>query len=331
MVMDKFSYPEIIMIDGIEHKGKRKLSTGQLLIPYTQKPRVGVGDVITHKSGKRDNLLKVMEVSFAEGGSLGVGTDHPHLLTIKAVNTAAQPTKAKKKPSTIRVVSIPEEKLKKVSPSAPSTKATTPQPVKKVAKRPEEEKTETLFENNKHGFERCITTTYLKGKIRQIEVEETLASVPLPAVDAFRSSYPVGVSPTSARIVNLIRRSATNVVDGRQTTICEYFHTYQDLPFLSKLSEETFIGDVLFNLKTFHVNGQIKENYEYLQTDPKVVKCVLFRPDGVREKELTTWYRKDGTKERESETTIDSEGNRHRRAMRVYDTDGKLISKPNGA
>jgi GNAT superfamily N-acetyltransferase len=103
MGFDKLAYPEIITIDGADHRGKRNMSKGQVLIPYTNKPKVGIGDVIALKTDKKDTYLKVTGASFIEDGSLGVGTDHPHMLALKVANTTAKPQVSKKQSSTITV------------------------------------------------------------------------------------------------------------------------------------------------------------------------------------------------------------------------------------
>ena len=109
MDFDKLAYPEVIIIDGIEHKGQRDMSKGQLLIPYTEEPDVGIGDIISQKSGKREINLKVIDASFIEGGSLSVGTSHPHLLTLKVQNTTAQPHVSNNQSSTINIGSVSGE------------------------------------------------------------------------------------------------------------------------------------------------------------------------------------------------------------------------------
>ena len=107
MESDKLTYPEIIIIDGIEHNGKRNMSKGQILIPYTDAPNVGIGDVITQKTEQKDIHLKVTSTSFIEDGSFGVGTDHPHLLALKVANTSDQPRTSKKSSSTVEARSAP--------------------------------------------------------------------------------------------------------------------------------------------------------------------------------------------------------------------------------
>ena len=46
MDFDKLAYPEKLTISGIEYKGQRNMSKGQVLVPYTDEPDVGIGDVI---------------------------------------------------------------------------------------------------------------------------------------------------------------------------------------------------------------------------------------------------------------------------------------------
>lgn len=111
MDFDKLAYPEMIYIDGVEHKGKRNMSKGQLIIPYSNEPDVGIGDIIVQKSGKREINLKVIDASFLEGGTLKVGTKHPHMLTLKVENTTAQAHISSKQSSTINIGSVSGEQV----------------------------------------------------------------------------------------------------------------------------------------------------------------------------------------------------------------------------
>lgn len=106
MNFDKLAYRETITIAGIEHKGMRDISKGQVRVPYTEEPDVGIGDVITQKSGNREIFLKVIECSFLEGGSLNVGTKHPHMLTLKIENTTAKPHLSQHNSSTFHIGSV---------------------------------------------------------------------------------------------------------------------------------------------------------------------------------------------------------------------------------
>jgi len=74
MDFDKMAYPDRVILDGTEYKARRDTSKSKLDIPYTEEPDIGIGDVIVQIAGKREIHLKVIDVSFQEGGSLGVGT-----------------------------------------------------------------------------------------------------------------------------------------------------------------------------------------------------------------------------------------------------------------
>ena len=111
MDFDAMAYPDIITIAGIEHKAQRNMSKGQVLIPYTDEPDVGIGDVIIQKSGSREITLKVLDVSFLKGGSLNVATKHPHMLTLKVENTTANPHKTPSHSSTFNIGSISSQQV----------------------------------------------------------------------------------------------------------------------------------------------------------------------------------------------------------------------------
>jgi hypothetical protein len=106
MDFDAMAYPEIIIIAGAEYKARRDMSKGQVAIPYTEEPDIGIGDVIIQKSGSREIELKVLDVSFLRGGSLNVGTEHPHMLTLKVENTTANIHKPRSGSSTFNIGSI---------------------------------------------------------------------------------------------------------------------------------------------------------------------------------------------------------------------------------
>ena len=90
MDFNKMAYPDIVLINGIEHKAQRDISKGKVLIPYTEAPDIDIGDLISQKSGKRGILLKVVDLQFLEGGTLKVGTKHPHMLTLNVENITSQ-------------------------------------------------------------------------------------------------------------------------------------------------------------------------------------------------------------------------------------------------
>ncbi|WP_413704967.1 hypothetical protein [Pseudomonas sp. Pseusp16] len=91
MNFNALAYPDKFTIGGSEFNGQRHLSKGTVLIPYTDEPDIGIGDVIIQKSGQREIELKVVDAQFLPGGSLGVGTSHKNMLTLKVENITAKP------------------------------------------------------------------------------------------------------------------------------------------------------------------------------------------------------------------------------------------------
>ena len=144
MNFDKLAYPEIVTINGIEYKGQRSMSKGQVLIPYSEEPDVGIGDIIAQKSGKREIHLTVLDASFLEGGSLNMGTKHPHMLTLKVENTTAQPHVAKAQSSTFNIGSITGDQVQVGNENSQVTSINIQQLVESVAKSDDEEAKSTL-------------------------------------------------------------------------------------------------------------------------------------------------------------------------------------------
>ena len=134
MDFDKLAYPETLSIAGTEYKGQRNMSKGQVLVPYTDEPDVGIGDVVTQKSGKREIHLKVIDASFLEGGSLGVGTKHPHMLTLKVENTTAEPHVTKHGDSTFNIGTINGENVQVGNSNTLTTNVTIQELAEKIAK-----------------------------------------------------------------------------------------------------------------------------------------------------------------------------------------------------
>lgn len=144
MNFDKLAYPEIVTINGIEYKGQRSMSKGQVSIPYSEEPDVGIGDVIVQKSGKREIHLKVLDASFLEDGSLHVGTKHPHMLTLKVENTTAQPHVAKAQSSTFNIGSITGDQVQVGNENSLAININIQQLVESVARSDDEEAKSTL-------------------------------------------------------------------------------------------------------------------------------------------------------------------------------------------
>lgn len=90
MDFDTLAYPDIFVINDIEIKGIRKKN--EIMIPYTDEPDLGIGDLITQKVGSRLVEFRINDCSFLPGGTLQIGTKHPHLLTLEVENIE-QPNK----------------------------------------------------------------------------------------------------------------------------------------------------------------------------------------------------------------------------------------------
>lgn len=138
------AYPEKIMISGFEFNGQRNMSKGTLLIPYTDEPDVGIGDVVIQKSGRREIELKVVDVQFLPGGSLGVGTKHQNLLTLKVENISAQPHPRSFQTSTFNIGSISGEQVQVGSNNSQTVNISFQSLVEAIAKSEDEDARSTL-------------------------------------------------------------------------------------------------------------------------------------------------------------------------------------------
>jgi sRNA-binding carbon storage regulator CsrA len=90
MNLDELVYQDIIVISGIEHKGNRDIKANKITIPYTDEPDVGIDDIIKIKLGQRENDYKVLDCKFMKNGTLKIGTQHPHMLTLVVKDNATQ-------------------------------------------------------------------------------------------------------------------------------------------------------------------------------------------------------------------------------------------------
>ena len=112
MDLEAMAYPEVVFIEGQEFKAKREVSKGKVFIPYTETPDVGIGDVITQKTGQREVHLKVLDIQFLEGGTLQLGTKHSNLLTLHVENSTSAPHKTStSNNTTFNIGSISGEQL----------------------------------------------------------------------------------------------------------------------------------------------------------------------------------------------------------------------------
>lgn len=111
MDFDAMYFPEKVIISGSEYDAARNRSTGQVNIPYTNAPDTDIGDVITLKSGPREMSLKILDLSFIEGGTLNIGTNHPNLLQRTVENLTSSAHKPSTQTSTFNIGSITGEQV----------------------------------------------------------------------------------------------------------------------------------------------------------------------------------------------------------------------------
>lgn len=106
MAFDALAYPDVFEISGSQYKGQRNRQKSEVSIPYTDTPEVQIGDVFSQKVGANVLQLKVIDLEFLEGGSLGVGTSHPHILTLNVENLTAASHRTPASPATIHIGSV---------------------------------------------------------------------------------------------------------------------------------------------------------------------------------------------------------------------------------
>jgi hypothetical protein len=144
-------YPDKVKIKDVEYEAQRDSSKGEILVPYTEEPDVGIGDKIVQLAGKREINLKVLDVSFRTNGSLGVGTRHPNMLTIKVENLTAKEHASQKSSSIINIGSLSGENVQVGNDNSLILSITIQQLTENIAKSDDEEAKSILksfFENN---------------------------------------------------------------------------------------------------------------------------------------------------------------------------------------
>ncbi|EKN3404397.1 hypothetical protein AB5J03_004414 [Yersinia enterocolitica] len=103
---DQMAYPDVFIISSTEFKGSRSTGKNQIDIPYTDEPEIELGDILIQKIGNRELNLRVVDLSISKNGTLNVGTDHPHLLTLIVENLSGDAFKTKKSGSTFNIGSV---------------------------------------------------------------------------------------------------------------------------------------------------------------------------------------------------------------------------------
>lgn len=99
--MDKNTYPETFIICGETFNGRRESNV--IMIPYTQEPKVKIGDVLNQISGTSEIEFQVMDFQFGENQSLKVGTQHPHKLKLIVKNITADKFQPKQNSSSFSI------------------------------------------------------------------------------------------------------------------------------------------------------------------------------------------------------------------------------------
>ncbi len=99
MDFDKMAYPDDFEIAGAVYKGQRDKRKGEVLIPYSEAPTVNVGDTIVQKNGPNVFKLLVTDADYLQESTLGIGTKHPHMLTLTVQNLASEAVKPKQAPT----------------------------------------------------------------------------------------------------------------------------------------------------------------------------------------------------------------------------------------
>lgn len=108
---DAMAYPDTFFISGKEFKGSRSNGGNQIDIPFSDEPEVELGDVVIQKIGSREFSLKVVDLSVVEQGTLNIGTDHPHLLTLTIENISGDEHRTKKSMSTYNIGAVTGEQV----------------------------------------------------------------------------------------------------------------------------------------------------------------------------------------------------------------------------
>lgn len=85
---EDFFFPDTFLIGDVEYKGQRGPGKKEAIIPCTGAPEVNAGDVIRQKSGRGHSELRVLDVHFREGGTLGM-SGHRDMLTLTVENMTA--------------------------------------------------------------------------------------------------------------------------------------------------------------------------------------------------------------------------------------------------
>lgn len=133
MNFDTMAYPDTFEIGEVSYKGRRDPKKSEVMIPYTEVPTVTIGDQLVQRSGPSVIHLKVVDVSYLEGGSLNVGTNHPHMLTLAVENMTSSEHRTPQNPTAIHIGSISGQQVQVGNQNTQITNITLSEVIQRVA------------------------------------------------------------------------------------------------------------------------------------------------------------------------------------------------------
>lgn len=133
MDFDEMSYGDTFEINGVLYKGSRDHQKNEVAIPYTDAPDVRLGDMIVHQAGANRIELKVLDVDFQLGGSLEIGTHHPHILTLSVENLSTAAHRTQLAPPAINIGSVTAHQVQVGSHNSQIVSISLAEVVKQVA------------------------------------------------------------------------------------------------------------------------------------------------------------------------------------------------------
>lgn len=148
--VDKFFYPDLVIINNEEYGAQKITKEGKVLIPCEDIPAITHGMVIEQKIGSLLIPLMITDFDFNEKGSLSMGTESPGLLTLYITNQAAEKHKPKPESNTINIGSISSNSVQVGNNNTQIHNATIKEIVKHVAESQDTDaksKLKSLLEN----------------------------------------------------------------------------------------------------------------------------------------------------------------------------------------
>lgn len=133
MDLNAIAYPDVFEINGHSYKGRRDRKKSEVMIPYTDVPAVSIGDLLTQRSGSNTIRFRVLDVAYLEGGSLGAGTSHPHMLTLFIENLTLPEHQTPHNPTAIHIGSISGQQVQVGNQNTQTTNITLSEVVQRVA------------------------------------------------------------------------------------------------------------------------------------------------------------------------------------------------------